>query len=407
MWAVCTGETVNFQDTRHAELVEASPFAPLRVRMTVFVEQDIIMRSQQVPTLSPEIRKRLHQGVVIPAHPLALTAERALDRQRQAALTRYYLDAGAGGVAVGVHTTQFEIRKHGLYEDVLRIAIDVVNERERPEPVIKVAGVIGETESALREATLARDLGYDMVLVGLGGLASWSERQLVDHVARIAELMPVFGFYLQPSVGGRPLSYAFWRDVAEIPNVEAIKIAPFNRYQTLDVVRAVAESSRRDEIALYTGNDDNIIADLLTSWRFTVDGEQVVKRIVGGLLGHWAVWTKCAVEQLAQCHAAIESGDSDAIRGLLTLGQQVTDSNAAFFDSAHGFAGCIPGVHEVLRRQGLLEGTWCLNPEELMSAGQPEEIDRVYAMYPHLNDDAFVADHLDRRMKQTATIGQD
>jgi hypothetical protein len=354
-------------------------------------------------SLKPAIRQRLHQGMVIPAHPLALTAERELDRQRQAALTRYYLDAGAGGVAVGVHTTQFEIRDHGLYEDVLRIAIDTVNERKRPEQVIAVAGVIGPTESALREAELARDLGYDLVLVGLGGLVDWTERQLVDHVARIAEVMPVFGFYLQPSVGGRPLSYAFWREVAEIRNVEAIKIAPFNRYQTLDVVRAVAESSRRDEIALYTGNDDNIIADLLTTWRFEVGGEMVEKRIVGGLLGHWAVWTRSAVDQLDRCHAALASGDGAVLRELLTIGQQVTDSNAAYFDSANAFAGCIPGVHEVLRRQGLLEGTWCLNPKEVMSSGQEDEIDRVYRMYPHLNDDAFVAAHLDEWLDAAPT----
>jgi hypothetical protein len=346
-------------------------------------------------SLKPAIRERLHRGVVIPAHPLALAADGTLDPRRQAALTRYYLAAGAGGVAVGVHTTQFEIRQHGLYENVLRIAIDVINERERPEPVIAVAGVVGPTESALKEAEIARDLGYDLVLVGLGGLAGWSDRELVDHVARIAGVMPVFGFYLQPSVGGRPLSYAFWRELAEIPNVQAIKIAPFNRYQTLDVVRAVAESSRRDEIALYTGNDDNIIPDLLTTWRFEIDGRTVEKRIVGGLLGHWAVWTRSAVEQLEQCHAAVESGDGATIRELLTLGQQVTDSNAAFFDSANGFAGCIPGVHEVLRRQGLLAGTWCLNPAEVMSAGQGEEIDRVYRMYPHLHDDAFVAEHLE------------
>lgn len=365
------------------------------------------MTSQSVPTLKPAIRERLHRGVVIPAHPLALTAEGNLDRQRQAALTRYYLDAGAGGVAVGVHTTQFEIRQHGLYEDVLRIAIETINERERPEPPIAVAGVIGSTEAALREAALARDLGYDLALVGLGGLADWSERQLVDHVARIAEVMPVFGFYLQPSVGGRPLSYAFWRELAEIPNVHAIKIAPFNRYQTLDVVRAVAESSRRDEIALYTGNDDTIIPDLLTTWRFEIGGRTVEKRIVGGLLGHWAVWTRSAVEQLERCHAALERGDGAAIRELLTLGQQVTDSNAAFFDSANAFAGCIPGVHEVLRRQGLLEGTWCLNPAEVMSAGQAEEIDRVYAMYPHLNDDAFVAAHLEEWLEPASGAMRD
>jgi hypothetical protein len=365
------------------------------------------MKPQPAQSLRPGIRERLHRGVVIPAHPLALTADGTLNRQRQAALTRYYLDAGAGGVAVGVHTTQFAIRSHGLYEDVLRIAIDVVNERDRREPVITIAGVIGRTESALREAALARGLGYDLVLLGLGGLADWTDTQLVDHVARTAEVMPVFGFYLQPSVGGRLLPYAFWRELAEIPNVHAIKIAPFNRYQTLDVVRAVAESSRRDEIALYTGNDDNIIPDLLTTWRFIVRGSTVEKRIVGGLLGHWAVWTKAAVEQLERCQAAVATGDGAASRELLTLGQQVTDSNAAFFDSANSFAGCIPGVHEVLRRQGLLEGTWCLDPREVMSSGQGAEIDRVYGMYPHLNDDVFVAEHLNGWLQVPERVTED
>lgn len=362
--------------------------------------------SPQVPTLRQEVRERLLQGVVIPAHPLALTTDSMLDRERQAALTRYYLDAGAGGIAVGVHTTQFEIRQHGLYEDVLRIAMDVVNEQERSEPVITVAGAVGPTASALKEAELASELGYDLVLVGLGGLADWSEQQLVDHVASVAGVMPVFGFYLQPGVGGRALSYAFWRQLVEIPNVQAIKIAPFNRYQTIDVVRAVAESSRHDEVALYTGNDDNIIPDLLTTWRFAVDGRQVEKRIVGGLLGHWALWTKTAVEQLERCHAAVASRDGEAIHELLTLGQQVTESNAAVFDSANGFAGCIPGVHEVLCRQGLLKGTWCLDPAEVMSPGQRDEIDRVDAMYPHLNDDAFVSGHLERWLRAPANAGK-
>lgn len=362
------------------------------------------MASQHAPALRPEVRKRLHEGVVIPAHPLALTVKSELDRQRQAALTRYYLDAGAGGVAVGVHTTQFEIRQHGLYEDVLKTAIDVVNEQERPHPTIAIAGVIGSTESALDEAMLARDLGYDLVLVSLGGLVDWTDSELIDHIARIAEVMPVFGFYLQPSVGGRLLSFRFWRQVAEIANVQAIKMAPFNRYQTLDVVRAVAESSRRDDIALYTGNDDNIIPDLLTTWRFTVEGEPVEKRIVGGLLGQWAVWTERAVAQLARCHAAVSSGDGAEFRDLLTLGQQVTDGNAAVFDSENGFAGCIPGIHEILRRQGLLEGTWCLNPLEQMSNGQREEINRIHTMYPDLNDDAFVTSNLQRWMEAPASV---
>lgn len=341
--------------------------------------------------LRPEVKERLHEGIVIPAHPLALTAERTLDPERQAGLTRYYLAAGAGGVAVGVHTTQFAIRDAGLYEPVLRLAAGVVDETPASKPVIKVAGVVGPTDQALAEARIADDLGYDLALVSLGGLAEWSEDELVAHVERIAEVLPVFGFYLQPSVGGRPLGYGFWRRIAELEGVRAIKIAPFNRYQTLDVVRAVAESSRADEIALYTGNDDNIIPDLLTTYRFDVEGRAVEKRIVGGLLGHWAVWTHTAVELLAACHEAVAARDGDRISELLTTGIAVTDSNAAFFDAANGFRGCIAGIHEVLRRQGLLAGRWCLDPDEALSPGQLAEIDRVYAAYPQLNDDAFVA----------------
>jgi len=349
----------------------------------------------QAPQLRPEIRERLFEGVVIPAHPLALRADRTLDAVRQAALTRYYLAAGAGGVAVGVHTTQFAIRERGLYEDVLRIAAETVDGHLSDRPVIKIAGVVGPTEEALREARLAASLGYDIALVSLGGLNDWSEDELIAHVERIAQVIPVFGFYLQPSVGGRPLGYSFWRRLAEIDGVVAIKIAPFDRYGTIDVVRGVAESSRRDEIALYTGNDDNILADLLTTYRFVVDGELVEKRIVGGLLGHWAVWTGRAVEQLAACHRAVARGDGAAISALLMQGVEVTDSNAAFFDTAHNFLGCIAGLHEVLVRQGLLEGRWCLDPDEDLSPGQLEEIDRVYAAYPHLNDDALVAVHRD------------
>lgn len=342
------------------------------------------------PSLRPEIRDLLFQGVVIPAHPLALNANRLLDPVRQAALTRYYIDAGAGGVAVGVHTTQFAIRQVGMYEDVLRIARDTVC-AHAGRPFITVAGVIGPTRQALAEARLAAGLGYDLALVSLGGLAGWTEDELVDHIRQIAEVIPVMGFYLQPSVGGRPLGYRFWRDLAEIDGVVAIKMAPFNRYATIDVVRGVAESSRRDEIALYTGNDDNILADLLTTYRFVVDGQPVEKRIVGGLLGHWAVWTQQAVAQLNACHAAVEGNDGAAIHALLTKGIAVTDSNAAFFDVANDFRGCIAGIHEVLRRQGLLEGIWCLDPDEGLSPGQAEEIDRVYAAYPELNDDALVA----------------
>lgn len=341
--------------------------------------------------LRPELKGRLHEGVAIPAHPLALTAERTLDTERQAGLTRYYLAAGAGGVAIGVHTTQFAIRAAGLYEPVLRIGAETVEATPTIKPVVKIAGVIGPTPQALAEAKVAAGLGYDLALVGLGGLTDWSEDDLVAHVARITEVLPVFGFYLQPSVGGRPLGYTFWRRIAELEGIHAIKIAPFNRYQTLDVVRAVAESSRAEEIALYTGNDDNILPDLLTTYRFDVNGKTVEKRIVGGLLGHWAVWTYTAVQLLDACHAAIAANDGARISALLTTGVAVTDSNAAFFDAANAFRGCIAGIHEVLRRQGLLAGRWCLDPTEDLSPGQLAEIDRVHAAYPTLNDDAFVA----------------
>jgi hypothetical protein len=347
------------------------------------------------PSLHPDVHARLHKGVVIPAHPLALDASRTLDEARQAALTRYYLDAGAGGVAVGVHTTQFEIRDHGLYEPVLTIAAETARAMELSERPIMVAGVVGPTAKAVAEAEIAVGLGYDIALVGLGGLGDWSDEELAEHIARIAEVLPVFGFYLQPSVGGRPLGYRFWRQVADIEGVKAIKMAPFNRYQTQDVVRAVVESDRRDDIALYTGNDDNIVPDLLTTFRFMVDGAPIEKRIVGGLLGHWAAWTHRAVELLDACHRAVESQDGAALAHLLTQGVAVTDSNSAFFDPQHSFRGSIAGIHEVLRRQGLLEGIWCLNPDETLSPGQMEEIDRIYAAYPELNDDAFVRDHLE------------
>jgi len=321
-------------------------------------------------------RDRLREGAVIPAHPLALTAERKLDERRQRALTRYYLAAGAGGVAVGVHTTQFEIRDCGLLAPVLELAMEELRRAES----IRIAGIVGNTAQALKEAEFAARLGYHAGLLSLGAMASASVPELLEHARAIASVIPLFGFYLQPAVGGRVLPYEFWRAFAEIENVVAIKIAPFNRYQTIDVLRAVAESGR--EIALYTGNDDNILLDLLTPYRF---GDTTL-RIVGGLLGHWAVWTRRAVELLEQrCNL------NDSLR----LAIEITDSNAAFFDAANGFRGCIAGIHEVLRRQGLLAGRWCLNPREDLSPGQMEEIDRVYRAYPHLNDDTFVREHLD------------
>lgn len=340
-------------------------------------------------TLDPGVRSALYEGVVIPAHPLALTAARTLDEARQRALTRYYIATGAGGVAVGVHTTQFAIRTAGLYEPVLRLAVETVRDAAPDRPIITVAGICGPTAQAIAEAELAAGLGYHLGLVSLGGLGSWSDDALIAHIARITEIIPVFGFYLQPAVGGRPLGYAFWRRCAEIPGVMAIKIAPFNRYQTLDVVRAICESSRRDAIALYTGNDDNIVADLLTTYCFDVDGQTVEKAIVGGLLGHWAVWTARAVALLEEIRRARCDRRTD-LGALLSLGAATTDANAAFFDVANDFRGSIAGIHEVLRRQGLLAGRWCLDPEEDLSPGQMAEIDRVYRAYPTLNDDAFV-----------------
>lgn len=333
------------------------------------------------------LRARLFEGLAIPAHPLALNSERKLDERRQRALTRYYAAAGAGGVAVGVHTTQFAIRdpKWDLYRPVLELAMEEL----RSKPMVKIAGVCGKLNQATAEAGLAAELGYDAVLLSFGGHGNASVAELIAHAKAIASIIPMIGFYLQPSVGGRILPFEFWVRFAEIENVAAIKIAPFNRYQTLDVVRAVVESGRSD-IALYTGNDDNILVDLLTEYRFPTGSA----RIVGGLLGHWAVWTHTAVSILRTARTMAVAGEPIS-RDSLTLAQQITDMNAAIFDVANGFRGCIAGIHEVLRRQGLLAGRWCLDPHEDLSAGQSAEIDRVCRAYPHLVDDDFVREHLD------------
>lgn len=333
------------------------------------------------------VRSQLRKGLVIPAHPLALNAERKLDERRQRALTRYYLASGAGGVAVGVHTTQFAIRNPqcGLFRPVLEIAAEELLKRE----VVKIAGVCGQRTQAMAEVELAAGLRYDAVLLSLGAMADATITELVEHVRTVASVLPVIGFYLQPAVGGRSLPFSFWSAVAEIQNVVAIKIAPFNRYQTIDVLRAVAASGRASEIALYTGNDDSILVDLLSPFS---TGTQTV-RIVGGLLGHWAVWTSVAVQQLQAVQELATSGESIPSY-MLQLAWQITDANAALFDPAHQFHGCIPGIHEVLRRQGLLEGRWCLNQSEELSPGQMDEIDRVWNAYPHLRDDSFVAEHL-------------
>jgi hypothetical protein len=341
--------------------------------------------------MDPRVMNVLERGAVIPAHPLALTAERRLDERRQRALARYYVASGAGGLAVGVHTTQFAIRdaRIGLFKPVLEIAAEEMNraDQTRPEPLVRIGGICGDSAQALGEAKLLKDLGYHAGLLSLAALRDEEDAALIRHCRAIAEAIPIVGFYLQPSVGGRVLSSRFWREFVEIENVVAIKIAPFNRYQTLDVVRAVAESQR--PILLYTGNDDNILMDLVTPYVFPVNGEKRELRIRGGLLGHWAVWTKKAVEQLCECQRAIARPDGIP-PALLQKSIEVTDTNAAFFDVANAFAGCIAGLHEVLRRQGLFEGIWCLDPAETLSSGQLEEIDRVYAAYPHLNDDEFV-----------------
>jgi hypothetical protein len=396
-----------------------------------------------------QLRSRLSAGLVIPACPLALNAQRKFDERRQRALLRYYLAAGAGGVAVGVHTTQFAIRdpKVGLFKPVLELAanelrrgpvqgtaiagvrpssgaatsqrqaapesskVHVPSSVSAPEdgrtPAqslltsaatrVAVAGICGATKQAAGEATLAREFGYEAGLLSLSALREATDDELVAHCRAIADVIPLFGFYLQPAAGGRILSHSFWRRFSEIQNVVAIKMAPFNRYQTLDVVRAVAEAGRED-IALYTGNDDNIVLDLLTPYRVRSGGKTVERRIVGGLLGHWAVWTKKAAELHDECRRVAASGQPIPSE-LLRRGVEVTDCNAAFFDAANNYAGCIAGLHEVLRRQGLLEGIWCLDPKEALSPGQREEIDRVYRAYPHLADDEFVAANRDEWLR--------
>ncbi|SEO08808.1 Dihydrodipicolinate synthase/N-acetylneuraminate lyase [bacterium A37T11] len=348
--------------------------------------------------LTKNIKELLHAGTVIPAHPLALTDNLQLDEERQRRLTRYYVQSGAGGIAIGVHTTQFEIRDPAfdLYEKVLDLAAQEIRSSDINKPFIKVAGICGATAQAVREAEIAKKHGYHLGLVSLGGLNDWSDESLIDHVKAVAQVIPVFGFYLQPAVGGRILSYNFWQHFAAIENVQAIKVASFNRYQTLDVMKAVSFSDRADDIAMYTGNDDNIVADLLTNYTFTVGGEVKTKYFVGGLLGHWAVWTQKAVQVLEEIKKCRTSGYHGA-EALLEKGAIITDMNAAIFDPVNSFRGSIAGIHEVLRRQGLLETIVCLSPQEKLSPGQLAEIDRVCAAYPKMVDDAFVQAFLNGR----------
>jgi hypothetical protein len=340
-----------------------------------------------------QVLNTLRRGTVIPAHPLALNSKRGLDARRQRALARYYLDAGAGGLAVGVHTTQFAIRDAGLYGPVLEIAMDTAAEWATA-PSVMIAGLAGRTEQAVREAQISRDLNYHAGLLSLAAMKGAAEDDLIAHAQAVAREIPLVGFYLQPAVGGLVLPVSFWRRFAAIDNVVAIKIAPFNRYRTLDVVRGVVEAGAAERITLYTGNDDHIIADLITPFTVMAQGQATTVRIRGGLLGHWSVWVKRAVELLERVHAAVAAGSIDS--DLLGLDPQVTDCNAAIFDVSNDFRGVIAGCHEILRRQGFFEGIWCLDPAETLGPGQKEEIDRVYAAYPHLNDDAFVRANLHR-----------
>jgi dihydrodipicolinate synthase/N-acetylneuraminate lyase len=350
-----------------------------------------------MPAATDSFRDLMQQGLVIPAHPLALTEDRKMDERRQRALTRYYCDAGAGGVAVGVHTTQFNIRdaKVGLFKPVLELALEEVHafEHRSGKSLAKIGGVCGDTKQAVAEAEMLRDLGYDGGLLSLAALNDATNEELIQHCRTVGESIPLIGFYLQPAVGGRLLNAEFWERFVEIGSVVAIKVASFDRYQTMEVLRAVAHSGRGAEIALYTGNDDNIVADLLTEFRF---GDRTA-HFVGGLLGQWAVWTSRAVELLRSVQAA--KSNRARLDTVLARGAEITDANAAIFDARHEFHGCISGIHEVLRRQGLLAGRWCLDPRESLSAGQLDEINRIYTAYPLLNDDAFVAENLDRWLK--------
>lgn len=352
-----------------------------------------------MPTLPEEKLEIIRRGTVIPATPLALTPQREFDPQRQAALMRYYIDAGVGGIAVGMHFTQFEIRLPGidLYEPVLQSCAETIDAcaSAAGRPIVKVAGINGRTPEAIEQARTARELGYDLAIVSMAAFRGALPQEMIHHLRQLSEIMPLFGFYLLTGVGGIPLPYAFWRALVDLPNVYGIKIAPFNRYFTVDVCRAVAEAGREETITLYTGNDDSIVYDLVTPHRFRVDGRERTVRIKGGLLGQWGCWTKRAVELLEELHGIVDRNEPISPE-LLARSVEITDANAALFDPIHDFAGSIPGVNEVLRRQGLLATTVTLKPEEVLSPGQLDEIDRVTAAYPHLNDDAFVRENLQR-----------
>jgi len=351
----------------------------------------------KINDIDSDVLKKFRKGTVIPAMPLAITEKRIFDPESQEALTRYYMDAGAGGIAVGVHSTQFAIRERGLFEKVLyRVSIAADQwSKQTGNKICKISGACGKTHQAVMEAKFAQEEGFHATMLSLAAMKDAGLSSMIDHCAKVAEEMPLIGFYLQSAVGGPVLPYSFWKEFMKIPNILGIKIAPFNRYKTFDVVRALCEAGKENEITLYTGNDDTIVTDLITDYKIAMDNGYKQVRIKGGLLGHWCVWTQKAVTLLDEIHALLDSG-KDIPRELLTRGMQITDCNAAFFDSINDFAGCIPGIHEVLRRQGLLKGIWCLDEDEVLSPGQSEEITRVYKAYPHLNDDAFVKEGLGR-----------
>ncbi|MBY4597643.1 dihydrodipicolinate synthase family protein [Ottowia caeni] len=345
--------------------------------------------------LPQNVLSLLAQGTVIPAHPLALNAQRQFERKRQRALTRYYVDAGVGGLAVGVHTTQFAIRERGLYSTVLAAAMeDRLAWSDRPMAMI--AGLCGHTQQAVDEARTAVSLGYHAGLLSLAAVGSASEDQIIEHCERVAQEIPLVGFYLQTVVGGPVLTSDFWRRFSLIPNALAIKVAPFNRYRTLDVVRGVVDARAEERVFLYTGNDDHIVLDLALPFTAMRDGQAVDVRFRGGLLGHWSVWTATAVKLLQRIKAELAHAEGGLSPALLSLDARVTDCNSAFFDVANNFHGCIAGCHEVLRRQGLLEGIWCLDPQEGLGAGQAAQIDRVYSQHADMADDDFVRENLQR-----------
>ena len=353
----------------------------------------------KISDIPAHLLANFRRGTVIPAHPLSLDQNGAIDQQDMRAIARYYIDAGVGGIAIGVHTTQFEIRdpKVKLFEEVLAFTSRSIDDycSESGNSILKISGVCGATEQAVREAKYARSLGFHASLLSLAALKDESIENLLQHCAAVSQEIPIIGFYLQPAVGGRVLPFEFWEKFVKLDNVLGIKMAPFNRYQTIDVVRAVYEAKKQDDITLYTGNDDNILVDLLTPYIFSEKMKPQPIRIRGGLLGHWCVWTQKAVRLLNEVHALIDSG-ADVPMELLSRNIQITDANATFFDAAHQFSGCIPGVHEVLRRQGLMKSVRCLNPKETLSLGQAEEITRVSVAYPHLHDDDFVLENLQR-----------